>query len=160
MFQIVGFTSITLLALTTVTTVSSAMRVVVSGAGGQTGQLVFKKMLKRPNEFKPFGIVRTPESRQALLDQGIPSECIIVCDVTDKRSIEDELPSFDAMVIATSAKPKPTGEMNEETGRPVFGFPSGQPEEVDWIGQKNQIDAAQKQESDKKCHVVICSSMG
>ena len=63
----------------------------------------------------------------------------------------------EAVVIATSAKPAPTGETKED-GRPVFGFPNGQPEAVDWLGQKSQIDAAIAQ--GPGTHVVICSSMG
>lgn len=39
----------------------------------------------------------------------------------------------------------------------MFGFPNGQPEQVDWMGQKNQIDAAKQAGAS---HVVICSSMG
>jgi len=48
--------------------------------------------------------------------------------------------------------------VDEATGRPVFGFPNGQPEQVDWLGQKAQIDAAAACGPDT--HVVICSSMG
>ena len=44
-----------------------AMKVFVSGAGGQTGQACFRKMLARP-EFTPRGIVRSEESRQSLID--------------------------------------------------------------------------------------------
>mmetsp|Transcript_32280 Transcript_32280/g.96828 ORF Transcript_32280/g.96828 Transcript_32280/m.96828 type:complete len:213 (-) Transcript_32280:1744-2382(-) len=55
-------------------------------------------------------------------------------------------------------RPAPTGEMDKDTGRPKFGFPNGQPEEIDWIGQRNQIDAA-KGLSDNT-HVVLCSSKG
>lgn len=33
----------------------------------------------------------------------------------------------------------------------------GQPDKVDWLGQKHQIDAAAV---NPKCHVLICSSMG
>jgi len=66
----------------------------------------------------------------------------------------------DALMICTSAKPSPTGEINQETKRPIFGFPNGQPELVDYIGQKNLIDAAKKISSKKNVHVVLCSSMG
>jgi hypothetical protein len=45
--------------------------------------------------------------------------------------------------------------INPETGRPVFHFPNGNPELVDWIGQKNQIDACPA-----GTHVVLCSTMG
>jgi len=62
---------------------------------------------------------------------------------------------IDAFCICTSAKPAPTGETDDATGRPVFGFPNGDPEIVDYMGQKNQIDACPK-----GTHVVICSTMG
>merc|ERR1719221_1374984 len=62
-----------------------------------------------------------------------------------------------ALIIATSAKVKPTGGTNAETGRPNMGFPDGQPYFVDWIGQRRQIDGAR---AAGVGHVVICSSMG
>jgi len=137
---------------------ASAMRVFVSGAGGQTGQSVFRKLLARPDEFEPTGIVRSDASRQALLDSGVSAERVIVADVTDPSALAVAMgDGCEAMVICTSAKPAPTGEMNEETGRPVFGFPNGQPEAVDWLGQKHQVDAAKKAGAS---HVLVCSSMG
>lgn len=136
---------------------ASAMRVFVSGAGGQTGQAVFRKMLARPADFTPRGVVRTEESKAALVEAGVPADSVVVCDVTDAAAVQSAMAGCEAVVIASSAKPAPTGETGEG-GRPVFGFPNGQPELVDWIGQKNQIDAA------KACgagtRVVICSSMG
>jgi uncharacterized protein YbjT (DUF2867 family) len=132
--------------------------VVVTGAGGQTGQLVFRKLLAQPDVFKPVGIVRSEASRAALVEDGIPADTIVVADITDKDAISSALDGCDALVIATSAKPAPSGSTDPETGRPIFDFPNGQPEQVDWLGQKSQIDAA------KACgdgtHVVICSSMG
>eukprot|EP00966_Prymnesium_polylepis_P294007 6790322-Prymnesium_polylepis.1 len=62
-----------------------------------------------------------------------------------------------ALIIGTSAKPKPSGETDEATGRPLFTFPNGAPEQVDWLGQKAQIDAAAACGSDT--HVVICSRL-
>jgi uncharacterized protein YbjT (DUF2867 family) len=135
----------------------AALKVFVSGAGGQTGQSVFRKMLARP-EFSPIGIVRSEESRAKLLESGVPPESVVVCDVTDADAVLKAMAGCEAVVIATSAKPAPTGEMNAETGRPVFGFPNGQPDVVDWLGQKHQIDAAKAQ--GPGTHVVICSSMG
>merc|ERR1719326_984407 len=35
---------------------------------------------------------------------------------------------------SSRASPTPTGETSPE-GRPVFGFPNGQPEAVDWLGK-------------------------
>ena len=135
---------------------SAALKVFVSGAGGQTGQSVFRKMLARP-EFSPVGVVRSEESKAALVESGVPAESVVVCDVTDADAVMSAMAGCEAVVIATSAKPAPTGEM-KEGGGPVFGFPNGQPEAVDWLGQKSQIDAAKAQ--GLGTHVVICSSMG
>ena len=143
---------------------------VICSAGGQTGQHIFRKLLAKPG-YVPIGTVRSEESRQALLDGTagigaadddvkVPPESVAVLDITsDETSSLDELmKDCDALMICTSAKPAPTGEINEETKRPKFGFPNGQPELVDWIGQKKLIDAAKK--ANKDIHVVICSSMG
>jgi len=130
-------------------------KVVVSGAGGQTAQALFRKMLAQPDEFDPLGLVRTPESKAALVESGVPESNVAVVDVCNAAEVKKAAKGCAAFCIGTSAKPKPTGEVNPETGRPVFGFPNGTPEEVDWIGQKNQIDAC-----DPGTHVVVCSSMG
>ena len=137
----------------------SRQRVVVSGAGGQTGQLLFRKMLALPEEFDPVGLVRSEESKAALLMAGgVPESAVAVVDVTDAAAVKkvtEDHGGCSAFCICTSAKPKPNGEMDESTGRPLFGFPNGVPEIVDWLGQKNQIDACSSD-----THVVICSSMG
>ena len=85
-------------------------RVAVTGAGGQTGQGVFRKMLARPAEFAPLGIVRSEASREALVASGVPAEAVAVADVTDAASIKTAVASCDAMVICTSATPAPSGE--------------------------------------------------
>mmetsp|Transcript_18952 Transcript_18952/g.26988 ORF Transcript_18952/g.26988 Transcript_18952/m.26988 type:complete len:228 (-) Transcript_18952:456-1139(-) len=147
-------------------------RVLVTGAAGQTGQHIFRKLLAKPG-YTPIGAVRSEESRQALLagtagigatnDDAtqIPPDSVVVCDITnaDTSALDKLLADCDALMICTSAKPAPTGEINEETKRPVFGFPNGQPELVDWAGQKNLIDAAKKA-TKKDVHVVLCGSMG
>lgn len=130
-------------------------RVAVSGAGGQTGQSVFRKMLARPAEFAPLGLVRSEASREALIASGVPAEAVAVTDVTDPAAVKAAVTSCDAMVICTSAKPAPSGETDEATGRPVFAYPNGNPELVDWQGQRNQIDAMPDD-----AQVLICSSMG
>jgi len=147
------------LALSALACVGAVMprRVFVSGAGGQTGQHAFRKLLARP-EFTPVGVVRSEASRKALLDTGVPAECVVVADVMDEAAVRRVMQGCDAALICTSAKPAPTGETDAATGRPKFGFPNGQPEQVDWLGQKHQIDAAAAQGGNT--HVVICSSMG
>ena len=143
---------------------AATKKVVVTGAGGQTGKSLFRQLLA-DDDFVAVGIVRTQTSKDTLLEDsslGIDDESrIIVCDVTDETAVKEALDwdSVDALCICTSGTPRPTGEMNGE--RPVFGFPEGgDPEIVDWIGQKSQIDAMSKMTSSAVRHVVVCSSMG
>lgn len=137
----------------------NARRVLVAGAGGQTGQHLLQKLLAKPG-YVPVGTVRTEASRQVLLEGDIAPESVAVCDITsdDTSGLDELMKDCDALLIATSAKPAPTGEVDEETKRPKFDFPNGQPEIVDWIGQKNLIDAAKR--AGKDVHVVVCGSMG
>ena len=134
---------------------SGPRQVLVTGAGGKTGRLVMQKLLERP-AFVPTGVVRTNASKDALVQAGMLAERIVVADICDASAMEQACQGMDAVVVCTSATPAPTGEITPQ-GRPVFGFPNGQPEQVDWIGQKNQIDAAKAAGA---THVVICSSMG
>ena len=151
---------VTIMSGATTSAALSPKRVLVSGAGGQTGQSLFRKMLALPEEFKPIGLVRSEESKAKLVESGVPESNVAVVDVTDAESVKkvaegDNDEPLAAFFICTSAKPAPTGEMNPDTGRPIFSFPNGQPELVDWIGQKNQIDACPS-----GTHVVVCSTMG
>jgi nucleoside-diphosphate-sugar epimerase len=169
--------AVTLLLLTLIgcSSVSNALagvvvvppkKVIVSGAGGQTGQALFRKLLALPEEFTPLGLVRSDESKAVLVASGIDASTIAVVDVTDAQALrdvvvatgnnkDDSSTAIAAFFICTAAKPAPTSEVNPDTGRPVFSFPNGDPEIVDWKGQKNQIDACPA-----GTHVVICSTMG
>jgi hypothetical protein len=135
---------------------ASPKKVIVSGAGGQTGQSLFRKFLAAPEDFDPLGLVRSEASKAALMESGVPEAKIAVVDVTNadavRAVVDDDVTAF---CICTSAKATPSGEVNEETGRPVFGFPNGDPELVDWHGQANQINACPS-----GVHVVVCSTMG
>jgi uncharacterized protein YbjT (DUF2867 family) len=133
---------------------ASPRKVCVTGAGGQTGQSLFRKLLALNEEFEPLGLVRSEESKATLVESGVPASNIAVVDVTDAVAVKAAGKDCAAFCICTSAKPAPTGEL-QENGRPVFGFPKGSPELVDWMGQKNQIDACPA-----GAHVVVCSSMG
>jgi nucleoside-diphosphate-sugar epimerase len=137
---------------------ATPMKVLVTGAAGKTGRLVMQKLNERP-AFTPVGVVRTEESKLKLIDeQGFAESMLVVADICDADSIQKACgEDIDAIIICTSATPAPTGEMTPE-GRPVFGFPNGQPVQVDWMGQKNQIDAGKASGSVKQ--IVICSSMG
>lgn len=138
---------------------STPRTILVSGAGGQTGQSLFRKLLALPEDFRPIGLVRTEESKAALVESGVPEDSVAVVDVTNLQSVQQlvqqQNPPISAFCICTSAKPAPSGAVDEATGRPIFAFPNGSPEEVDWIGQKNQIDACPKD-----THIIVCSTMG
>lgn len=141
-------------------------KVVVSGAGGQTGKSLFRQLLE-DEDFDPVGLVRTQTSKEALVEVygESSSSKLVVCDVTDEAAVQAALDwtTVDSLCICTSGTPGPTGEMTEE-GRPVFGFPEGgNPEIVDWIGQRHQIDVmsqAATASSTNVRQVVVCSSMG
>ena len=113
------------------------------------------------HRFDPIGIVRNAARRDELVDKGVPADNVRIADVTDAQAILEALEGCEALLIGSSAKVATlefdTGVIDPATGRPKLGFPKGHPYEVDWLGQRNQIDAA------KACgctHVVICSSMG
>jgi len=146
---------------------SAPMKVAVTGAGGRTGGLVFKKLLSAEG-LTPVGVVRSGKSANNLKKKtGASDDQIALGNALDKDSVKSALEGCDAMVIATSAVPKikPLSilkvlifKLLQKAARPEFYWePKGTPEEVDWIGQKNQIDAA-KEAGVKR--VVIVSSMG
>lgn len=155
LFLILSVIAVMSLGPTSGFSVTNKQKVLVTGAGGKTGRLVIQKLLQRPT-FIPIGVVRTDDSKEVLVKDGVPESQIVVADICDLNTIHKAVEGMDAIIICTSATPAPTGEMTPE-GRPVFDFPNGQPEQVDWIGQKNQIDAAK---NTGISHVVICSSMG
>jgi hypothetical protein len=66
---------------------------------------------------------------------------------------QQQQPTIRASGIATSTEPVPT-RAKTEAGRPIFGFPSGQPEVVDWLGCKRSIDAF----PDGTLNVILCST--
>ncbi|KAJ9522720.1 hypothetical protein QJQ45_019878 [Haematococcus lacustris] len=139
-------------------------RVAVTGAGGRTGSLVVQRLSKRPG-MEAIATVRSVASKTALAQKlGCPESSLRVVDIAASPSVVTEqltaaLAGCAALVIATSAVPemlpKPEGA---PPGPPSFKWKEGQaPEQVDWLGQKLQVDAA-KQAGVK--HVVLVSSMG
>lgn len=132
-----------------------ASTVLVTGAGGRTGQIVYKKLKERTGEFVARGLVRTEESKQKIGG----AEDVLVGDIRDAESIGPAIQGVDALIILTSAVPKmKPGFDPSQGGRPEFYFEEGSfPEQVDWIGQKNQIDAA-KAVGVKQ--IVLVGSMG
>ncbi|GAV76574.1 NAD_binding_10 domain-containing protein [Cephalotus follicularis] len=128
--------------------------VLVTGAGGRTGQIVYKKLKERSGQFVGRGLVRTSESKENIGG----ADDVFVGDIRDADSIIPAIQGIDALIILTSAVPKMKPGFDPSKGRPEFCYEDGAyPEQVDWIGQKNQIDAA-KAAGVKQ--IVLVGSMG
>ncbi|KAK9843114.1 hypothetical protein WJX74_007197 [Apatococcus lobatus] len=135
-------------------------KVLVTGAGGKTGGSVFRKLLAQPGNFKAVAVVRSEQSAGKLKEAGAEEGAITIVDITneaDAAKLEEAMSGAHALVIATSGVPEMRGPPKE--GQPPnFGWKGDQlPEQVDWEGQKRQIDAA-KAAGVKQ--VVVVSSMG
>lgn len=128
--------------------------VLVTGAGGRTGQIVYRK-LERSGQYVARGLVRTEESKEKIGG----ADDIFVGDIRIADTIAPAVEGIDALIILTSAVPKMKPGFDPSKGeRPEFYFEEGSyPEQVDWIGQKNQIDAA-KAVGVKQ--IVLVGSMG
>lgn len=128
-------------------------KVLVTGATGKTGSLVLKKLRQRTDEFQGIGFARSQEKVKTLFDS---TEGFFLGDIREPSSLESALDSCDGLVILTSATPKMKAPP-EPGKRPEFEFPEGEyPEIVDWLGQKNQIDAAKKAQVKQ---IVLVGSM-
>ncbi|XP_021289977.1 uncharacterized protein At5g02240 [Herrania umbratica] len=129
--------------------------VLVTGAGGRTGQIVYKKLKERSDQFVARGLVRTPESKEKIGG----ADDVFVGDIRDPSTLVPAMQGVDALIILTSAVPRmKPGFDPTKGGRPEFYFEDGAyPEQVDWCGQKNQIDVAK--EAGVK-HIVLVGSMG
>ncbi|XP_045833163.1 uncharacterized protein At2g37660, chloroplastic-like [Trifolium pratense] len=134
---------------------SSQNTVLVTGAGGRTGQIVFKKLKEKRDQYIARGLVRSEESKQKIGG----ADDVFIGDIKNAESIVPAVQGVDALVILTSAVPQMKPDFDPtKGGRPEFYFDEGAyPEQVDWIGQKNQIDAA-KAAGVK--HIVLVGSMG
>jgi len=176
------------LATSTVAALSSAgaasgvplSKVLVTGAAGRTGQLVFGALL-RDARFETKALVRSAASGKKLrksFDPSVGLDQIVVCDVASMAG--DDTPAkglegYQAMVICTSAVPALSKwslfkavlkvPVNVIRRKKAFDFRSlsfvwkkGQyPEMVDYQGTIAQIELAKKVGMQ---HVVVVGSMG
>ncbi|WP_404789908.1 SDR family oxidoreductase [Altericista sp. CCNU0014] len=129
-------------------------RVLVTGATGRTGTLVLQKLRQHPAQFDAVGFAR---SEAKVKEQFGDVRGFFFGDINHPFSLKPALAGIQSLVILTSAVPqlKAPPQPGE---RPEFGFePDGTPEEVDYIGQKHQIDAAIAAHAD---HIVLVGSMG
>lgn len=114
------------------------VQVLVTGATGKTGSIVYKKLKEDPN-FKVRGFARSPEKAQELFGS---TKDFYFGDIRDKDSLEQALKDCQKLVILTSASPQMVAPPKPGE-RPQFEYPAdGTPELVDYEGQKNQIDQA------------------
>ena len=151
---------------------NAGMKVAVTGAGGRTGSLVMKLLSERSSDFAPpRGLVRTSKSADKV--RGVvanpDSVELVEGDISNDADLAELVRGVDALVILTSAVPKPKvlsifkAIVSKvlpwmENRRPEFYFPDGgSPSQVDWLWQKAQIDAAVAAGVKK---VVLVSSMG
>lgn len=130
------------------------LKVFLSGAGGRTGRQV-QQLLHESPEFEVVGLVRRKEQQQQ-----VPGKTILG-DIREPATFAGELQSVDALIILSSAAPQKVDKpADAPPGPPQFVYPEGQyPEQIDWEGQKNQIDAATAAGSKVK-HIVVVGSMG
>jgi len=159
--------------------VANSRKVLVTGAGGQTGRLVLKK-LEEDSRYEPKALVRTEDSAKRLVqgDINVPLEHVIISDITSP-TFEEDLPSglegLEAMIICTSAVPRISrrsllkvmllAPLNVVRRKKAIDFSrlqfkwkyKGYPEVVDYYGQIKQFNLAKKLGVK---HVVLISSMG
>lgn len=155
-------------------------KVLVTGAAGRTGELVFSYLAQHP-KFEPIGLVRTEKSaKKVIRDTKCGLEKIWVCDVTQldpsgQNGTPKGLEDAEAMIICTSAVPKIKKSslvkaflkvpLNIITRKKATNFRDIQfrykaeqyPEKVDYEGQVAQIELAKRLGIS---HVVLVSSMG
>jgi uncharacterized protein YbjT (DUF2867 family) len=133
----------------------TARRVLVTGATGRTGSLVFQALQQQPEQFDAVGFARSEAKAKEQFGDDVQG--FFFGDINHAFTLKTAFTGIQSLVILTSAVPqiKAPPQPGE---RPEFGFePDGTPEEVDHIGQKHQIDAAIAANVD---HIVLVGSMG
>ena len=130
------------------------LHVLVTGATGRTGSIVVQKLRQQPEQFAAKGFARSEAKVKELFGT---TEGFHLGDISAPDHLKAALEGCDALVILTSAIPQMKAPP-EPGQRPEFFYPEGgTPEEVDYQGQVNQIDAA-KAAGVK--HIVLVGSMG
>lgn len=160
-----------LLAFLQAQALASPTRVLVTGAGSSVGMEVFKKLLKAPSKFTPYGLVRNAKDAKVLITLGAAAEQIVIGDITDRSSINGMFEGIDKAVLCTTARPQKStvfrvkqffrslvGKKRAPRVDELFYSRGYSPYEVDFLGQKNVIDMAV--ESGTVKHIVLLSNMG
>lgn len=113
-----------------------------------------KKLREQSDRFAATGLARSPEKVAELFGS---TEGFVIGDIKDKSILESAVTGCNALVILTSAVPKMVAPPSD--GKPPqFEYEAGgMPEQVDYYGQKNQIDAAKQAGVEQ---IVLVGSMG
>lgn len=132
---------------------ATPLSVLVTGATGRTGAIAVQKFRQRPEQFVAQGFARSAAKVQELFGT---TEGFYLGDVGDRDRLTAALTGCHALVILTSAVPQIKAP--EPGQRPEFTYPPGEaPEQVDYHGQINQIEAAEAAGVE---HIVLVGSMG
>lgn len=93
-----------------------------------SGQIVYKKLKERSEQYTARGLVRTSESKEKIGGE----DDVYIGDIRDPESIASAIQGIDALIILTSAVPKmKPGFDPSQGGRPEFYFEDGAfPEQV------------------------------
>jgi uncharacterized protein YbjT (DUF2867 family) len=134
--------------------IMSVQKIIVTGATGRTGSLVLQKLRQHLDKFEAMGFARSSVKVEELFGS---TEGFYFGDIADRSALASALDRCQALVILTSAVPQMKAPP-QPGERPEFEFaPGGLPEEVDYQGQINQIDAAKAAGVQ---HIVLVGSMG
>ena len=132
----------------------SAKKVLVTGVTGRTGSLVFQKLQEHSNKFVPVGFAR---SEAKVTEMFGSSEGFFIGDIREAKSLKTPMQGCQALVILTSAIPQLKGT-KQPNSPPEFEYASGEsPEQIDYYGQKHQIDVAKESGLEQ---IVLVGSMG
>lgn len=95
-----------------------------------SGQIVYKKLKERSDQYIGRGLVRTEESKEKIGG----ADDVFIGDIRDADSIVPAVQGIDALVILTSAVPKMKPGFDPSKGeRPEFYFEDGKyPEQVSY----------------------------
>lgn len=145
------------------------VKVVVTGAGNSVGFHVFKKLLAKKS-ILPIGLVRDRPSFDRLVKLGADPSQIKIGDITDKASLKGVFDGVNKAVLCTTARPKSmlgyrfknffrklVGRDRPPTTSELYYKKNETPYDVDFVGQKNVIDACLKANVE---HVVLLGNMG
>ena len=104
-----------------------------------------KMLAERSREFTPVGLVRSQKSADKVKKTaGVSEDAIVTGDISNPAALAKLMEGCEALVVATSAVPKPVilslvvAIFSKfapwmEAKRPEFTFPEdGVPEKVDW----------------------------